>query len=258
MTLRVLLASAGLQLRMSMRDPDHMFHLALVPFYTIALLGVVRNAGRPDLEAYAVLAPVLIALWATSVSIAGEVISTDRYLGLLETLLVSAPSYLVTVLGRVAAATILGQVAFVEALLVARVGFGVTIEVHHPLTLALTLLVTGICMACTAMLLCGLFVRSSTGPRIFQRAFTFPFYVLGGVMVPVAYLPDALEPVTRVVFLSWASDLLRASLAPASIEHTALRLGAIVLLAAVGLAIGWLLCRSAVDAARREGTTSHA
>lgn len=254
--MRVFVASAGLQLRMSLRDPDHLFHIALVPFYTIALLGAVRHAGRHDLEAYAVLAPVLIALWATSVSNAGEAICTDRSLGLLESLLVAAPDYLVTVLGRVTAATVLGLFAFAEALVVARVGFGVSLQLHHPVTMALTMLATGVGMSCTAMLLCGLFVRSSTGPRIFQRAFTFPFYVLGGVMVPVAMLPGWVEPVSRIVFLSWASDLLRASVAPASIDAVAIRLAVILLLGIVALTVGWLLCRRAVDAVRRDGTTS--
>ena len=49
------------------------------------------------------------------------------------------------------------------------------------------------------------FVLARTA-MLFTNALGYPFYILGGVLVPVAFLPGWLRPVSRLVFLSWSSD----------------------------------------------------
>jgi ABC-2 type transport system permease protein len=94
--------------------------------------------------------------------------------------------------------------------------------------------------------------------RAFQNSLNYPFYVLGGVMVPVSFLPGWLEPVSRAVFLSWSADLLRDALAPPAIPYLLPRLAAVLGLGLAGYATGvWLLHR-AVDRLRKTGSLSHA
>jgi ABC-2 type transport system permease protein len=57
-------AGFRLQLRVVRSDADYVMPLATIPLFAIAFLAIVRHAGRDDLTAYAVMAPVLIALWA--------------------------------------------------------------------------------------------------------------------------------------------------------------------------------------------------
>jgi ABC-2 type transport system permease protein len=250
---RAFAAGFRLQVRVVMSDPDYVMPLVTVPMFTITFLAIVREAGRHDLTSYALLAPVLIALWALSLFSSGEVIAEDRWEGTLEPAIASPSSFPAVVLGRIFAVTAIALIAFAEVALAAWLVFGIVIEIHHPLAFALTLAATVFAVSGTAVIMSALFVLSRS-PRTFQNSLSFPFYVLGGVLVPVAFLPDWLEPVSRVVFLSWSADLLRASLAPAPVEDLAFRLMMIVVLGAAGFAVGAVLLRWILRRVRSDGS----
>jgi ABC-2 type transport system permease protein len=157
------------------------------------------------------------------------------------------------VLGRVLAVTTIGLLSFVEVWLVARLLFGVWIEIEHPIAFLLTLAATAFAVSGTAVIMAAVFVLSRT-PRTFQNSLSFPFYVLGGVLVPVSFLPDWLEPVSGVIFLSWSAGLLRDSLGETAIDDFAARLGVVVLLGAIGFAVGYGLLARILHRARSEGS----
>jgi ABC-2 type transport system permease protein len=232
----VLATAFRVQLRTTHRELDHMMVLITVPLFTVVFLLIVQHAGRGDLTGHAVLAPVLIALWAMALNVSGELVEDERWGGTLE-LAVAAPARYGTVLvGRILAVTTLSLLSFAETLVVAWL-FGVRITIHHPGVFAATLAVTVVATAGTALIMSSVFVLARSA-RTFQNSLSYPFYVLGGVIVPVALLPDWLRPVTRVVFLSWSSDLLRDSVAPEPVEAAAARLGVIVVLGALGFVLG--------------------
>jgi ABC-2 type transport system permease protein len=245
-------AAARLQLRIIRNDPDYVMPLVTVPLYTITFLAIVRHAGREDLTDYALMAPVLIALWAMSLLCSGEVVADDRWTGSLELAVAAPASYPLTVLARVLTVTGISLVAFAEAWFVARLGFGISVAFPHPTAFVLTILVTVLAMTGTALIMAALFVLTRT-TRTFQNSLSFPFYVLGGVLVPVSYLPDWIEPLSAGVFLSWSADLLRDSLAPAPVDELWRRLGMIALLGAAGFALGRLLLWRILDRVRRNG-----
>jgi ABC-2 type transport system permease protein len=251
--IRAFAAGFALQLRVVFNQPDYVMPLVTVPMFTITFLAVVRHAGRDDLTSYALLAPVLIALWALSLFSSGEVIAEDRWEGTLEPAIAAPSSFAAVVLGRIFAVSAIALLAFVEVALAGWLTFGVLIEIHHPFAFALTLAATVFAVSGTAVIMAALFVLSRS-PRTFQNSLSFPFYVLGGVLVPVTFLPDWLEPLSRAVFLSWAADSLRASLAPPPVDDLALRVGMILALGAAGFAIGAILLRFILTRARRDGT----
>jgi ABC-2 type transport system permease protein len=72
----------------------------------------------------------------------------------------------------------------------------------------------------------------------FSNSASFPFYVLGGILVPVSVLPHWIQPLSSLVFLSWSADLLRAALRPGPMHDLAFRLGMVAFLGACGLAVG--------------------
>ncbi len=237
---RALAAAYRFQLTTLRTDASQWMALATIPLFTVIFLEIVRHAGRADLTSYAVVAPVLIALWALSLQSSGEIVEEDRNQGTLE-LAVAAPTpFALLVLGRVLAVTTVALGAFVEVWLVAWVVFGVRVEPEHPLAFVLTVVATAIATAGTATIMASLFIVTRS-PRTFQNSLSYPFYVLGGVLVPVSFLPDWLEPVSRAVFLSWSAGLLRASLAPAPVDDLAGRLAIVLLLGALGYAVGFAL-----------------
>jgi ABC-2 type transport system permease protein len=252
---RTFVAGYKLQLRIVRSDPDFLMPLALVPFFTIAFLAIFRHAGRDDLTTYAVLAPVLIALWQLSLVTSGEIVADDRWLGTLELVVAAPASLAASVVARVLAVTSIALLSFAEVWVVARVLFGVDVVFHHPLAFVLTLAATTLAMAGTALIMAALFVVTRSA-RTFQNSLSFPFYVLGGVLVPVSFLPDWLEPLASMVFLSWAADLLRASLAPAPVDDLGPRLGMVLVLGAVGFLVGSYLLARLLRHVRQTGEVS--
>lgn len=251
--MRVFAAAVRLQLRIVRADPDHLMPLVTIPLFAITFLAIVRHAARDDLTAYAVLAPVLIALWQLSLLDSGEVIAEDRWQGVLEAVIAAPASIGVVVVARVLTVTAVSLLAFVEVWLVARLLFGVPIEVHHPLVFAVTLAASVLAMSGTALIMAGLFVLARSA-RTFQNSLSYPFYVLGGVLVPVSFLPDWLEPLSSGVFLSWSADLLRASLSPGAISGVPSRVAMILALGAAGAAVGGVLLRSILHRVRTTGS----
>ena len=91
--MRLFWAAFRLQLQIVRNDPDYVMPLVTVPMFTITFLAIVRHAGREDLTEYALMAPVLIALWALSLLDSGEIVDGDRWSGVLETVVAAPGSF---------------------------------------------------------------------------------------------------------------------------------------------------------------------
>jgi ABC-2 type transport system permease protein len=255
--LRGVAAAARFEAATLRRSPDDLMALLNAPLFAVMFLAITRHAHRGDLAGYAVLAPAVITVWAMGLLVSGEIIDQERWNGTLEAMLATPTPLQVVVLGRVAVVTAISLLSIVESWLVARVGFGVAIAVPHPGIFAVTLLCTGLAMAGTATAMAGTFVLARSA-RTFQNSLSYPFYVLGGALVPVALLPGWLQPACRVVFLSWATDLLRDALAPAAVPHLLGRLAAVLGLGVLGWLAGFAVLDRILDRVRRTGTLAHA
>jgi ABC-2 type transport system permease protein len=255
--LRLLAAAFRFELAVLRRSPGDLMVLVNTPILTVIFLAIARSAGRPELAGFAVLAPAVMALWAMAVMVSGEVVDAERWSGTLELLLASPASLPLVVVGRIGAVTLLSLFGLVEAWLVAWLGFGTLIAVRHPAVFAAALLATVVATAAWAAAMAAIFVAGRSA-RTFQNAISYPFYVLGGALVPVALLPGWLQPLSRVVYLSWASDLLRDSLATGPVGDVPGRLAAVLGLGLAGGLLGALLLGRVVDRVRRTGTASFA
>jgi ABC-2 type transport system permease protein len=246
------LAGYRMQLRMFRAYPDSLFPLFMTPLLTVIFLMIVEHAGRPDLTAYAVVAPVFMALWWVAVAAAGLVIAGDRWHGSLELLVATPVPFPLLVFGRILAVTSAGLFGFVEVWVISKLLYRADFAVHHPWEFGVTLLASAASMAATALALAALFVLARNAIT-FVNSSSYPFFVLGGVLVPVSFLPDLVRPVSSVVFLSWSADLMRASLAPAPIDGFGYRLAALLGLGAVGLLVGALMMVAVLRKVRASG-----
>jgi ABC-2 type transport system permease protein len=235
--------------------PDALIPFFTAPLFTVIFLMIFDRAGRDDLTAYAAVAPLFIALWWLALFQSGWVVSHDRWSGTIEPLVAAPGSFAANVLGRVLAPTMVGLVSFAEVWVVARLFFGERIEIHHPAAFVLTVAATLAAMAGTAVVMAALFVLTRSAAT-FSNSASYPFYVLGGIVVPVSVLPDWLEPVSRVVFLSWSSELMRDALRPGEIDDFAFRLGMVVFLGALGFVVGMILLARILDRVRSNGELS--
>lgn len=248
-------AAARMQLAETRRQPKQLLILLTNPLFAAIFLSVTKNAGDATAVTYAVFAPALISMWFLSLEVGGSMISQERWQGTLDLLIASPARLGLVMFGRVASVAVLAAATFVESYLVARLGFAVPVRLWHAGLLLVTILFTLGAMAGTANLIAGLFVLSRK-VLIFQNAMTYPFYILGGVMVPVAFLPAWLVPISRVFFLSWSSDLIRACLEPAPVAGWWRNLAMITLLGALALAGGIVMIERVADRVRATGSAT--
>ncbi|MEV4259061.1 ABC transporter permease, partial [Spirillospora sp. NPDC049652] len=204
----------------------------------------------------AVIAPGLIGLWVSSLDYAGRVVPEDQWAGRF-TAMVAAPVPLaLVVVGRVAAVVLVGTLAFGESWLVAALGFGRPLTVGDPGVFAAAVAATCLASVGTAMLLAGV-ISLSRAREVLQNSLSYPFYILGGVVFPLAVLPAWVRPFSHLVFLSWSARLLRDSV-HGTPHGWPLALAAILGLGAAALTGGMWLTHRLVDAARRKGTVGYA
>jgi ABC-2 type transport system permease protein len=230
-------AGFRLELRVLRANPDALIPLLTAPLFTMIFLTIVRNGQRQDLQPDALMAPVLMTLWWFALYEGGKLVTDDRWQGLLEWVLAAPVGLAGVILGRIAAMMCLGLVGFFEVWGIGEAVFGVGIPFQHPVELAVTLIVTVFAMAGTAVAFAALFVMTRNATT-FTNSASFPFYVLGGVFVPIAILPGWIQPVSSAIFLSWSADLLRASMKSAPIADFWGRLGMVLLLGAISFVIG--------------------
>jgi ABC-2 type transport system permease protein len=249
------LAGARLQLKMFRRNAGHLLIFVTVPFFTAIFLSSIRVTGRSDLESYAILAPALMGLWVVSLDLAGTVLDSERRQGTLELFIASPGALTGMMTGRVAVISCLGMFTFLESWLTASVFFAVHLPVHHPWLLVVTLTATCLATVGVATVLAGLFVMSRAANR-FANALGYPFYLLGGVLVPVTFLPDWLRPLSWLTYLYWSADLLRAVTRPAPVDHFATRMAVLLGTGAVTYLAGAALVRRMLVRLRTEGAVT--
>ncbi|TYB39382.1 ABC transporter permease [Actinomadura chibensis] len=253
---RVLWQAALLQARLSRRSPEHALVLLIAPMQTTTMLALTITSHRPDVLANAVLAPGLIGLWVAALDYAGRIVPEDRWAGRLHALVAAPVPLGLIVAGRVTLVTLPGAAAFAESWLVAALGFGRVLTVADPALFAAAVAATCLAAVGTATLLSAV-LALTRAREVLQNSLGYPFYILGGILVPAAALPGWLHPVSRVVFLSWSADLLRGAVR-GDAGGPAGGLAAILGLGAAALAAGLWLTRRNVDRARRFGTVGHA
>ena len=256
MNLRVIGAGCRLQVAESRRAPAHLLTLVTTPLFAAMFLSITKHSGNQALVANAVFAPALISLWFLSLDLGGGTVSKERYQGTLECLIGTPARLGLLIFGRILAVVGLAALTFIESFLVARVFFAVHVSISHPWLLALTLFVTLFAMAGTATVLAGLFVLSRN-TMLFQNSMTYPFYLLGGVLVPVALLPFWVQPIARVFFLSWSSDLVRASIRPPELAGWAWQLGVVAGLGVAGLIAGQVMIEQVVRRVMKTGSAAY-
>jgi ABC-2 type transport system permease protein len=254
--IRILLAGAWLQFMHMRRSLEDLMVLVTLPLFTIAFLAIFLEGGRRDLVPYAIVGTSIMAVWGSALFVSGEVIAIERWGATLEPTSATPAPLALVIVGRIATVTVVSLLGLVEGIVVALVVFRIGVQVPHPGVFAATVAVTAFAMVGTSTLLAALFVIARSA-LIFQNSLSYPFYILGGAVVPVALLPVWIRPVSRIVFLSWSSDLLRASLLPPPPADVGWRLGVIALLGGAGFGLGLWLIHRVVDRLRVLGTMSY-
>jgi ABC-2 type transport system permease protein len=241
-----------LQLTLYRSYPDLLIPVVTSPLYAVIIKMVFDNAGRQDLTGYAVLAPIYMSLWWFALFCGGWVIQTDRWQGTIEFLVGSPASLSSVVLGRICAIIGPAFVTTAETWLIGRYLLNADVTVRHWAVFALSFAFTLFALLATALLVASVFVLARSA-LTFMNSASFPFYLLGGILIPVALLPGWMQPFSKVIFLSWSAAALRASLAPGPVHDFLLDLAMIGVLGGIALASGYGALRLVLHRIRETG-----
>ena len=248
-----LLAGLQLQLWWVRTRTDELQAYVITPLFTLLFGAIVTSRGRPDLLPGAVLGAALIGMWMVCTQVGGNIIRHARASGTFE-VVASAPSAVPLVIGgRVGIVVAMTLPLLPEAWLTAWALFGVAVPVSHLGLLILALVITLAGLHGAATLVAGLCVLGRR-PFVLQLALTYPFYLLSGLVVPVSVLPEWIQPVSRLLFLYWGSDLMRDALVPAEPADVATRLTALTVTSLATMAVGYLVLLVVMRRARVRGT----
>jgi ABC-2 type transport system permease protein len=250
--LRVARSAVRAQVAFTRNDIEDLRPLASNPLVTLVGLAILMQSGRAELAPYALVAGTLITIGQMALFIASELIWRERQWQTIELMVATPAPYVAVLIPRVLVLTTLGAVGFVESWLIAKLAFSAPLTIHHPLLLAATLLATCFAAAGTATLTAGLFGLART-IRTYQNAINGPLYLLGGVLVPTAYLPAWMQALSPYVFFTWSANLMRAAFAPAAPSAVAISLLAIVGLGAASALLGALVVTRMLDRLRHNG-----
>jgi len=250
---RILSGSAKVQAQLSRHNVEDFRPLFGMPLLALVSIAILVHSGRADLASRGLVAASLMTIGQMALFVASEIVFQDRNGQTLELIVASPAPYVAVLSARVLVLAGLGLLGFSESWLVARTVFGLNLEIYHPLLLATTLLASSIAAAGTAVLTAALFSLGRQ-VRTFQNAVNGPLYLLGGVLVPVTFLPPWLQPVCPLTFFYWSAKLLRACFVqgpPVAVPESLL---SILSLAVITALVGAIALRRMLNNLRREGT----
>ncbi|MEU6312337.1 ABC transporter permease [Streptomyces sp. NPDC047014] len=241
-------ASARAQGLILARSPGMLATLAVIPLYSLVFFHFLLSHHREELATTVALTAFVMSLWAHAVFVAAEVVDDDRSDGTLELSLLTPERYLLALAVRTFTTTLLALPVLFEVVLVGRVLFGLDVALRSPAValLVVVLLIAG--CASAALLVSGLMIKAR-GARTLQNSLTYPFYLLGGLILPVDRLPAPFDWLAEGFFLSWGTDLLRDA-AEGAVPHLPQRLGVLCGLVLIQTLLGVLLLRGILTSVR--------
>ena len=250
---RIIAAAITVQVQQTRRDIEDLLPLLTMPLFTLIFMAILDFLGRKDLSSFAIVAPLLLTIGQMGIFVAREMIVRERAGQTLEMLVASPAPFAVIIISRIGALPVLGLVGFLESWLLATLLFGANITIHHPLLLIIALVLT-IAAATTTALIASAVICFSRSTRTLQNSIAFPLFLISGVLVPVTFLPDWLEPLSRIIFLYWSANLLRDSMQSGAPADVALNLTALAGLAVLAGVLGTLLINRMLTHLKQEGT----
>jgi len=220
-------------------------------FATLAYLMFRAGSGAPSLL-YASLGAAVMGIWSTTATSAGGAIQRQRWLGLLE-LLVVAPAPFVFVLAPITVAIAgIGVYSIASTLLWGRLLFGIDVHIASPGLFALAVPATVLAVGMLGLVLASALILYRAASA-FSQGLEFPVWLITGLLVPLSVLPGWVTPIAWALAPTWGMRAMRHAALGGSVLP-ALAMCA-VLTVAYGLA-AVLLLRYFEQAARRRATLS--
>lgn len=216
----VLKETMVLQMKKSLIRPMYRFCLFANPIVnTILLYEMFLNSEQEDFGTYVILGAGLMGLWGCiCFSSAGD-INRERWEGTLSLIFVAPAGFQWIISGKILGNTLLSLMSMVISFLTARILFGITITIRHPLWFVIAMLAVVITFSILSELLAYLFTLSRK-TTLYMNCIEIPIIFVCGFVVPFEALPKGLQLIGQCLPPTWAVRLLRMSLESNTLLHT--------------------------------------
>ncbi len=234
-------------------DPQWVIPSIIAPFtFTIVALMIYSDTSGP-VVLQAVLGGGVLGMWGNTLYSAGWTISSDRYNGTLEPMMVSPTDIMDVVAGRAVWHTIIGLSNAVLVFIAAELMFETSLTLANPGLFFLMLLLTLASLASIGLIFSAFFVLTRAS-SILMSSLEFPIYLMSGALFPVSMLPGWVEWISRALAPSWGVDAMKNAAFGVSDGSLLLSVGMMIGLMLLYYVMAHLLFRRIEENVRRHGT----
>lgn len=207
-TLRVISSAFRMAMLHWMADPQWVIPNIIAPFvFTTVALTLFRDSTGP-FGLYAVLGGGMMGMWGNTIYSSGYAIEFEKWQGTLEEV-IAAPAKLVYVItGRAISNAFFGLTNMLAILIIAGVGFRVSLGIANPFLFAISLLLTLLSVSALGLIFASAFVLSRSAQALTNGLET-PLYIISGSMFPIALLPFWIHPAAYILGPTWGVDAIR-------------------------------------------------
>lgn len=235
---RVTLATTRRIMRQLSHDPRTLALIFIVPCILLSLLRWLYN---DTISVFHHIAPAFLGLFPFTIMFLITSITTlrERVGGTLERLMTTPIGKLDFILGYMMT---FGIIAIVQALIASTlVIYGLGLDIAGPDWFMVTMAVADALLGTALGLLLSAFAQTEFQAVQFMPAFIFPQLLVGGLLVPLASMPDLLEKIAYCLPLTYALDALTSVATHVDITSDAWRdLWVVLCFAVVAVLLGAL------------------
>ncbi|MBD0742060.1 hypothetical protein BG418_11250 [Streptomyces sp. CBMA152] len=220
------------------RSPIEITFAVLVPLvYATLAVYLFRAAGDPDRLLTASVGAGLMGIWSSVLFGSGGAVQNQRWLGTLETLVVSPTRLPLILLPITLATAVIGTYAMVATVGWGWLLFGVPLDFAHPFLFLLAVPVCVLALGMMGLLLAATFVLLRNANAL-ANPLDAPVWMLSGMLVPIGSLPGWTRPISWILPTTWGSRAVHAATSGGDVlgpTGLALALGAAYALLAVAV-----------------------
>ena len=240
-------------MKMIARSPFEGFGQVLYPLFFATVAFFLFRAGEsPRTLFYASLGAAVMGMWSATSTTAGGAMQRERWHGTLELLVATPPHFALVLLPITLAMATVGVYCLGATLVYGRFLFGIGVSIEDPLLFAAAVVGTVLSFGALGFVFAVSFVRFRAA-WAFGNLFEYPVWLIGGFLVPLAFFPEWVRPISWALAPTWGMNAIREAAAGGSaLDDLAICLA----LGAGYVTIGILITNRVLDAARRRAALS--
>jgi len=206
--LRVIYSAFRMAMLNWMADPQWVIPNIIAPFiFTAVALTLFRDSAGP-FGLYAVLGGGMMGMWGNTIYSSGYAIEFEKWQGTLEEVIAAPAKLMYVITGRAISNAFFGLTNMLAILIIAGVGFRVSLGIANPFLFALSLLLTLLSVSALGLIFASAFVLSRSAQALTNGLET-PLYIVSGSMFPIALLPFWVHPAAYILGPTWGVDAIR-------------------------------------------------